>query len=214
MNDLLEELHFLLIYVKYFALFVRVLQCRAPHCVDKLTAGMEIPQAPLGCTCIHSHLNQHVCFLPQSHAVSVNKHEETHLHHPLNSSHNHARVCLNGRGFHRPPCPICYNLFFLLTFKSPVETPHHHCVSMGRHSLDSFLDPAFLMRDISTLAQLTGSMHKNGLGWGAAQQNCPTVLVQENSAQKDWVALSNFKICPLFSQLYLIQKHILVPGYL
>lgn len=47
MNDLLEKLHFFLIYVKYFALFVCVLQCRAPHCVDKLTAGMEIPQASL-----------------------------------------------------------------------------------------------------------------------------------------------------------------------
>lgn len=54
------------------------------------------------------------------------------------------------------------------------------------------------MRDISTLAQFVGSLHKNGLGCGAAQQNRPTALVQEKSAQKDWVALSNFKICPLF----------------
>lgn len=95
-----------------------------------------------------------------------------------------------------------------------METLCHHCDSVGRNELDSFLDSAFLMRDISTLAQLTGSLHRNGWGWDAARQNCPTVLVQETGAQKDFVALSNFKICPLFSQLYLIQKHLRDCGYL
>lgn len=107
---------------------------------------------------------------------------------------------LNGRFLSAGPRrPACYKPFSSLTFKSPVETPQTSIVlAQARHSLDWFLHPAFLMRDISTLAQLTGSLHKNGLGWGAAQQNHPTALVQENSAQKDWVALSNFKICPLF----------------
>lgn len=110
------------------------------------------------------------------------------------------RFYLNGRFLSAGPRrPACYKPFSSLTFKSPVETPQTSIVlARARHSLDGFLHPAFLMRDISTLAQLTGSLHKNGLGWGAAQQNHPTALVQENSAQKDWVALSNFKICPLF----------------
>lgn len=114
-----------------------------------------------------------------------------------------SRICfhLNGRflsaGWRRP---ARHEPFSSLTFKSPVETPQTSIVlARARHSLDWFLHPAFfLMRDISTLAQLTGSLHKNGLGWGAAQQNHPTALVQENSVQKDWVVLSNFKICPLF----------------
>lgn len=79
MNDVIEWPHFFLIYVKYSALFVCMFPCRTQNCVDKLTAVMEIPAASLGYTCIHSHLDRRVCVLLQSHAVSVNKREGTHL---------------------------------------------------------------------------------------------------------------------------------------
>lgn len=132
--------------------------------------------------------------------TQVDTNKETHIPLPLSLTLQAAcTAILNGRRFFFFHSPVCYKQFSSLTFKSPVETLQTSIVfARARHSLDGFLHPAFLMRDISTLAQLAGSLHKNGLGWGTAQQTRPTALVQENSAQKDWVALSNFKICPLF----------------
>lgn len=64
------------------------------------------------------------------------------------------------------------------------------------------LFPGFLMRDISTLAQFTVSVHKKDVA--RVLLNGPTILIQENSAQKHWPALWNVKVCHYFPQLYLI----------
>lgn len=196
MNDSLERQHFPPIDVKR--------STSPPRCVWKnLLVACRSHRLDLDAHAEDARLSL-PCWFPfcrVSCGLALTSDGETHLPLPL-SSNPPSRVCfyLNGRfPSTGPRRPACYKPFSSLTFKSPVETPQTSIVlARARHSLDWFLHPAFLMRDISTLAQLTGSLHKNGLGWGAAQQNHPTALVQENSAQKDWVALSNFKICPLF----------------
>lgn len=139
---------------------------------------------------------QSVCWFCFCKLISDANMGEKKKHFPLPLSSTFQATCDSiQKAVHYPPVAASFPLqaVFLVDLQiSCQDIANQHCVSKARHSLDWFLHPAFLMRDISTLAQLAGSLYKNGLGWGVAQQNCPTALVQEKSAQKDWVSLSNF----------------------
>lgn len=127
-------------------------------------------------TCIHTHLSQRVCDSVCSHMqlalISIREHVSIKpILQPPRDSISMGRFS---------EATIWYLLqpVILVDLQISCGDLAPSLCQCGQAQLDRFLDPAFLMRDISTLAKLSGTVHKNGRECGAAQQNCPTGFVQ------------------------------------